>query len=171
MADFDSAVEKLLEIESPKLLDDPKTGEYSRFGVTLKTAAGLGLCMKDDRSYIDNLTPERATAFYRAAFWMPLRLDEVHDALVATKLLDMAVNMGMSRAVKIAQIACREMGQQIAVDGLVGERTIAAINACAADTLLCELRSFSRAFYMELVQKDPAKYAKYWEGWKARAAR
>jgi lysozyme family protein len=46
-----------------------------------------------------------AEVVYFVFFWMPLKLTEVFNQAIATAIFDMAVNMGMSRAVRFSQIA------------------------------------------------------------------
>jgi lysozyme family protein len=151
--------------EGSMLLDDPKTGEYSRYGITLQTAAALKLCQPGDKSFIDF-----AKAFYFDHFWVPLRLTVIFDQGVASKLLDMAVNMGQHEAVLIAQRACNALAPPtVVMDGRMGPGTITAINGHDGHEMLLELRAESLQFYRELVTKDPDKYEKYWEDWKERA--
>lgn len=169
MANFDLAFTFLMGNEGEKLLDDPKTGEYSRYGITLKTAAAFGLCRSDDKSFIGSLTEDRAKNFYLDYFWLPMKLASTYPQSIASKILDMGVNMGSTQAVKIAQRACNVFGAQLTVDGVVGYRTMMAINQLNSDHLLLELRAESLQFYRKLVTGDPEKYEKYWEGWKERA--
>lgn len=174
MATFDPAFEYLMENEdatrSGAITDNPKTGEYSKFGISLKTCAALKMCDADEKSYIDDLTIDRARDFYRIYFWMPLHLENLSQS-IATKLLDMSVNMGSTRAVKIAQAAANALGATLSPDGIIGWQTLAALNVCREHQLMLELTAESLQFYRRLVDSDPDKYGPDWEGWKARAER
>ncbi len=169
MANFDLAFAFLMGNEGEKLLDDPKTGEYSRFGITLATASGFKLCAPDDRSFIDDLTVDRAKDFYLDYFWKPMKLDNLRVQAVADKILDMGVNMGPTQAAKIVQRACAALGGRLAVDGVLGYGTVIVINVRDGNQLLLELRAESLQFYRDLVTGNPDKYEKYWEDWKERA--
>jgi lysozyme family protein len=172
MADFNQGFAFLMGDEGSTLLDDPKTGEYSRFGITLRTAAGLGICHPDDKEFIDALTEISAKAIYQEHFWAPLHLDCVREQQPASKLFDMAVNMGPYRAVKLTQQACNAVtapALSIATDGQMGHQTYLCMNVCKGDQLLLEMRAQSLQFYRDLVDSQPDKYAKYWNAWKARA--
>ncbi len=173
MADFLTAMRFVQGNEGSKLLDDPKTGEYSRFGITLATASGYGLCAPDDRDFILHLTQEKADAIYLEHFWTPLRLSDVNSQSVATKLLDMGVNMGSYRAVRICQQALNAIvaGGTLKEDGQMGPATVNTINCIIGVEVLLELRAKSLEFYQSLVKASPDKYAKYWETWKARATK
>lgn len=168
MAAFDPAFEALMSNEGTDITIDLQTREHSRFGITLKTAAGLGLCKPDDTAFIDGLSLDRAKDFYLDRYWRPLNLDKL-DQAIATKFLDMVVNMGGQRAVSIVQRACNALGARINEDGFFGMHTLQAIRNLNADQLLLELRAESLQFYRNLVDGDPGKYAKYWDGWKERA--
>jgi len=169
MADFSAGFAVIWRNESAELLDDRATGEFSRYGITLKTAASMGFCASKAYDYIRNLTEQDAKAFYLRAFWKPLLLDVVRDQAKANKIFDMAVNMGIGEAIRITQCALNDLHSTLAVDGKIGPRTLACINGADTFELLTELRANSLAFYHKLVDRDPAKYGKYWAGWKARA--
>jgi lysozyme family protein len=168
MAKFDQAAAFVLANEG-KALNDHATGEYSRCGITLALAVALKLCAPGEQSFIDQMTPARATEIYFDAFWRPLKLDAVFFASIGAKILDMAVNMGAPEAVTLAQRACNGLGATLSPDGAMGYMTLTALNKCEEFQLLTELRAESIAFYRKLVDKNPAKYAKYWDGWKERA--
>lgn len=168
MANFESAIGYVLVNEGSKLLDRrATTGEYSKYGISLKLASALGLCASDDYAYIDNLNVQSATEFYHMDVWIPL-LDQIAAQSVATKIFDMIVNMGQREAITLAQRACTALGATVKADGLAGYMTLTAINTCNAGQLVLELCAECVAFYKALVDKDPAKYQQDWESWKAR---
>lgn len=169
MASFDQAFVYLYGNEGSDLYKDARTGEYSRFGVTLKTAAALGLCAPGDRSFIEGLTEDRAKEIYLDHFWAPAKLSSIREQAVANKLLDMVVNMGPGQAVKLLQRALNALGATLSPDGLLGYQTLAAANAADGYQLLTELRATALQFYRNLVDQHPDLYANDWEGWKARA--
>ena len=171
MADFDIAFAALMKNEGVTLLDDPRTGEYSRYGLTAKTAMALLLCTAAGaREYIDALTLFTAHEVYRAHWWLPMHLYGLGDQAVATKLLDMGVNMGIPQAIKLLQEALNTLHLTVTVDGRMGPNTLVALVNADAPMLLIELRANATAFYHSLVNENPEKYAKYWDTWKARAA-
>jgi len=173
LASFDPAFDFLMSNEDPtrsgKVLDDPRTGEYSRFGITLKTAALLGLCRSGDKSWIDQLTEGRARSFYFSLFWETAPLERIVSQDIASKIFDMAVNMCPRRAAIITQRVCKALGRSLAIDGVLGVKTVNAINAVDSHQLRLELRAESVQYYANLVASDPGKYAKYFDGWKERA--
>jgi len=108
---FRKAVEIVLRHEGG-LVDHPADpGGLTNFGISQRAYPGLD---------IRNLTREQAAAIYHRDYWLPVKGDELPPE-VATVLFDMAVNMGVSRAVRLLQRSLN-----VPQDGLLGPRTIAA---------------------------------------------
>lgn len=170
MANFDQAFTILIEQrEGVDLFVDRQTGEYSKFGITLKTASALGYCKEGDRKWIENLTLAQAKDFYFREFWTPLLMEAVRDQAVANKIFDMAVNEGHEQATVLAQRALNGLGATLTPDGRMGPFTLAAINRADPHQLLLELRAECCAFYDRLIRQHSEKYAKYRDNWRKRA--
>lgn len=73
------------------------------------------------------LTDAEHDAIYLHQYWMPVRGDDLPSGLDAT-VFDFAVNSGVSRSVKTLQRALNAKGAGLAVDGQIGELTLAAID-------------------------------------------
>lgn len=168
-ANFDVAISFVLENERGMLFVDANSGEYSRYGITLKFAAAAGLCTPDDKIFIERMTATLASAIYLKFVWEPHGFGLIAHQQVATKLLDMCVNMGTAQAVKLAQRALAPLGRGVTVDGVLGRETIAALNAADEYELVQEMRAECCAFYGELANKNPERYGKYLKGWEMRA--
>ena len=74
---------------------------------------------------IPSLTLDQAQAIYRQSYWSPLQADALPKPL-ALIAFDAAVNCGVSRAITWLQAAA-----ECPVDGVLGPRTLAAIEAKA----------------------------------------
>lgn len=99
-------------------------GGATNFGITHKTlsqARGRRAGVEDVRQ----LSKAEAGAIYRQFYWEPIRAGEM-PAGVALAVFDLAVNSGISRAVRLLQST---LGAK--VDGVVGAHTLEA--ACRAD--------------------------------------
>lgn len=108
---FLRALELVLRHEGG-LVDDPRDpGGLTQFGISQRAYPNVD---------IRALTKLKAGEIYHADYWLPIRGDELPEA-VAIVLFDMAVNMGRDRAVRLLQRALN-----IPQDGLLGPRTIAA---------------------------------------------
>jgi lysozyme family protein len=108
------------------------------------------------------LTPDQIATFYRLAYW---RYDGIAAQPVATKILDMGVNMGSGTAVELAQ---KVLG--VTVDDAWGPASQAACNAQDSNALLARLAQVSSAHYRAIVAAKPAD-AKFLPDWLRRAAR
>jgi len=104
-------------------------------------------------------------------YWDTMRLAEVENQNVANKLLDMGVNMGVRQAAVYAQRAINALATvdaQVAEDGAIGPRTLAAINAAGPIAYYPLLREFSAAYYRHLAAVNPALVVNL-AGWLKRA--
>jgi lysozyme family protein len=111
------------------------------------------------------------------SFWGILRagrdamlLSEIEDQNVANKLFDMGVNMGVRQAALYSQRAVNASAgnARITEDGVMGEKTLAAVNAADPVTyrqMLCEL---SATHYEHVAAANPAQAVNL-KGWLARA--
>lgn len=104
-------------------------------------------------------------------YWNAMRLDEVENQNVANKLFDMGVNMGARQAALYAQRAANALvtvDARLAEDGVIGPRTLAAINAADPITYYQLLREFSAAYYRHVAAVNPAQAVNL-AGWLKRA--
>ena len=115
------------------------------------------------------MTRDQAIALYRSAFWDALRLGEIESQVIATKLFDLAVNVGKVAAVKILQRAINDVSSStagIAVDGVMGPATLNWTNSLPWDAVARALRLQAIAFYASI---PAAKSQPYLRGWILRA--
>jgi len=118
----------------------------SKFGIS---------AMSYPRLDIANLTLEQAADIYITDYLAPLGADRFADG-VAYQLLDFAVNSGPSRAAKAIQT---EIG--VKADGVIGERTRAAVNARSETDLIMLVN----AFRLNFLARQPAEWlAKFGPG-------
>jgi lysozyme family protein len=168
MASFDEAIRFVLRNEDPHLsgivTEDP--GGRTRFGIAEHFHPELGEGFYGAPA---EAALQAAREIYRIDYWRPIRGDELRDQGIATKLLDMAVNMGVRQAVVLCQRALNlNAVLRITEDGMLGPRTLEAINRSDATTLAAHLREASCAFYQHLAAVRPESQ-QYLRGWLARA--
>ena len=164
MAEFNKALEYALGSEGDWANDPDDHGGPTWRGLTLKLA----------QSYYPDLTEDTLRligqaefeSIFEREFW---RFGNLNSQRVASKIFDMAVNMGLHQALMLLQGRLNIGGAGLAVDGRYGPRTEAAINANQEDWILAGLCQASRDFYTSLIAKDPSQ-AKY-KGWFTRAAK
>ena len=148
---FDEIIEKVLEHEGG-IVDDPTdAGGLTNMGIS-------------QRAYPDEdirgLTVERAKELYKRDYWDRYRTGDLPDRLRHI-YVDMCINMGGGRAIKILQEACNSKNAtKIDVDGGIGPATIKA----ATNVEPFRLRAYRVMFYAELVMKKPEQ-ERFWVGW------
>ena len=151
--------------------DDP--GGATKFGVTIGTMRRLGIDNDGDgrvtASDVRKLTRKQARDIYVEHYFSRTSIDELPPALQAS-VFDMYVNSG-SNAVRILQRLLIDMGQKIAVDGMIGPQTIEACHiaqALAPDHLADAYGIARRNYYYALADRRPKsrKYARRRDGGK-----
>jgi lysozyme family protein len=167
MANFDEALTFVLRNEDPHLsgIVTEDSGGRTRFGIAERFHPELG---EDFYAAPLEIALEKAREIYRLDYWAAIRGDEIDDQRVATKLLDMAVNMGVRQAVVLCQRAVNADSGLLVEDGVFGPRTLRAMNQCEPEELLQHLREACAAFYQHLAAVRPEAQM-YLRGWLARA--
>ena len=129
---FLKAVEKTLLFEGG-FSDDPEdpgnwTGGKKGVGELKGTNHGISAMMFPDED-IANVSTEKARRLYYERFWKPLNLDLVtaDRAPVADLAFDINVNQGPAE--QLLQGALILLGHDIKLDGIVGPKTISALNS------------------------------------------
>jgi lysozyme family protein len=139
-------------------------------------AAGAKTAGRIDDKFADSPAMEQAvTAFYRVNFWAPIEALRLPDRL-SGKLFDAGVNMGTGGAAKLLQTAinARTPRANLAADGAIGPRTLAALGAILAGPngeaqVLAAFCSAQANRYRAIVQAKPSQ-GKFLNGWLKRAA-
>lgn len=113
--------------------------------------------------YNNAVVREMINEFYKKEFWDKARLDEVVSQQIANEIFVAGVNMGMKKAIMMAQVLVG-----VPADGLVGPKTLKAINIFD-DTVFDEMYDqLENAHYNAIIEANPSKRI-YAKGWKNRA--
>ena len=151
--------------------DDP--GGATNFGVTIHTMRRLGLDLDRDgvvtERDVRQLTREQATAIFIDHYFNRPRIAAL-PAVLQASVFDMYVNAG-GNAVRILQRLLRDMRIEVAVDGVIGPKTVLAASAGAAaapDHIADAYGIARRNYYYALADARPAsrKYARRLDGGK-----
>jgi lysozyme family protein len=170
MAEIQAAYPVIFGNEAGYVNDPKDKGGETMNGITRKNYpnwAGWGIVDKrkplnrgDRLPELDSLTKQ----FYKRTQWDTVKADAFDSQAVATFVCDWFVNSGM-HATKALQEAVG-----VAADGLVGDATIHATNACDEHELLAKLKLARVEFYHNIVDNDPTQ-KKFLNGWLARTER
>ncbi|MBV7409565.1 holin-associated N-acetylmuramidase [Maritimibacter sp. DP1N21-5] len=151
--------------------DDP--GGATNFGVTIHTMRKLGLDLnrdgRVDAADVRALTRSQATDIFVTHYFEGPGIARLPEVLQPT-VFDMYVNAG-ANAVRILQRLMAKIGYPLAVDGVIGPKTIAATreaHAAAPDLITDAYGIERRNYYYRLADQRPAsrKYARRRDGGK-----
>ena len=101
-----------------------------------------------------------AREFYKENFWDKLRLDEIRSDRIADLIFKFAVNVGIKRAVRYAQMVAN-----VRIDGIIGANTINALNTLDSKYFEERYKTEFIKFYDELVKRNPDKNSRFLNGW------
>jgi len=183
MADFSSVLKRVFGVEHSgvrNILHKNKTeNSYTFYGIfpytklksyhkiedairsttTLQEASEL--LSKDKELY------KEVEGFYWINFWMPMQLHKVNSDHKAAEILCFIINTGIGRKTKVVAEIQRLVGT--VQDGILGEKTIEALNVYSDDEFDVKFDKWEIMFYEELVKNNP-KLKIYSNGWRNRAA-
>jgi len=181
MASFDKAFEKLKKLEfknCSNVLHKNKTENYYTFaGVYQKYHTNLniwsmvvlykniGLELEDISKilYCNKEIWKEVKEVYKKEYWDKIKGDYIKNQHIADEIFIFAVNSGVETAVKTAQ---KIVG--VVPDGIVGPKTLRALNSYNSSLFDHEYDSMEINFYKRLVNKIK-KFKIYLTGWINRA--
>lgn len=151
---FDEAFTLLLGYEGGFSDHKADPGGKTQFGITEAVARAHGFT-GDMRT----LTRDEAKRIYRADYWEPVRADELPQQ-VRFDVFDGAVNSGVKQSVKWLQMAAGATA-----DGVIGPKTLAAINAQTPDRVAKRYNGYRLRF-----MKNLSNWPSFSRGWADRIA-
>ena len=153
---FKLAVTKLLAHEGGYVDDPEDPGGETKFGISKRSYPDLD---------IKNLTAEDAEKIYYIDWWLQYRYERIFNQRMVEKVFDLAVNMGARRAHILLQRAVVDSGgKYLYVDGILGPRTVEAVNSHPnPNYLMAELRLQAIRYYVSLDKP------RFFAGWVKRA--
>lgn len=101
---------------------------------------------------------------FKRGYWDGVRADEFNSFSVAVIVTGMAWGSGQRQAIKTLQQALNNLGKNVAIDGKIGLKTLAAANELNERILFDELIRLREAFFIA-ISKPGTKNAKYRKGW------
>jgi len=156
---FFQAVEVVLAHEGGYVNDPRDPGGETKYGISKRSYPSLDIA---------NLTREDAIAIYYRDWWQRYGYGRINDEAVATKVFDMAVNMGPATAHRLLQEALVFLGFAVDVDGIIGPQTIGGANKADPGRLLQVLRWLTAHHYYRIAAQRPQSRA-FLMGWLTRA--
>ncbi|MCC5962071.1 MAG: peptidoglycan-binding protein [Rhodobacteraceae bacterium] len=169
MQDVRRLAEEIVRREGGFVNDPDDPGGATNFGVTIHTLRRLRPGEKVGVDEVRRLTREEAIEIYLEHYFRGARIAELPEPLWPT-VFDMQVNAG-ANAVRILQRLLRDMGLEVAVDGMIGPQTIGAAHQAIdmAPAHLVDAYGIARRdYYYALADRRPAsrKFARRRDGGK-----
>jgi lysozyme family protein len=184
MSDFDLAIPTILQHEGLLVNDPTDPGGITNYGISLRYLKRLveqdpqslmNYCV-DHQGIIDaidirEMSQQQAIEIYKAQWWDRYNYSAILDQRLATKVFDLSVNMGSHAAHKLLQISCNNIAGKecLAVDGVLGARSIVIINNSDAATLLLQFKAEAVQYYRQLADRKTI-LKKFLHGWLNRVA-
>lgn len=163
---FENRADAVLNAEGPYTDDPDDSGGPTNRGISWDTWTTFALSMLGVEPTLDNLkklTKEQALIIYKNQYWDRIKADQIEDGDLRYLLFDFNVTSG-SISVKVLQRTINSLGGSIAIDGVIGNKTLALINSINSIDLYNKFKLNRQLFYSELVIRRP-KDTKYIDGW------
>jgi lysozyme family protein len=172
--EVDSLIEAVIAREGGYGADPADRGGATCWGITECVARQQGYAgpMRD-------LPKDEAVAIYRRLYWLRPKLDQIatRAPALAGELFDTGVNMGPAVAIGFLQRALNALNRgasdypDVVVDGLIGPKTLAALDGFLArrgteEVLARAVDALQGARYLELAEARPTDEA-FVYGWLA----
>ena len=155
---FKKFLDYIFEVEGGYTDDKNDRGGKTTWGITEEEARNFGYA-----GDMRNLTKDFAKNIYLKKYYLGNKLDKITDDRVALSIFDWAVNSG-GKGIKKAQIVANKFGANLVIDGIIGNKTLEAINAIDPETFLKEYHEMQRAFYKNLAARDSSQEG-FLKGW------
>ena len=167
MSDFDKAIPTIFDHEGKFANNPSDPGGPTNFGISLRFYHTIAGCEHATETDIKSLTKDAAAKIYKQYFWDKYHYGQIADQNIATKILDLCVNMGPSPTHILVQRAIRAaINIKLEEDGVMGVKTITAINMCKPNSLMPAIKAEAANYYRS-IRFDGA--SKFIMGWLARA--
>jgi lysozyme family protein len=157
MSRFEECLARVLKHEGGYVNDPLDSGGRTNLGVTQRVweeFVGHPVSEADMRA----LTPQKVAPMYKIKYWNPSYCAVLPKGLDYV-VFDFAVNAGTGRSVKTLQSAIGCVS-----DGVIGPRTMAAINNAEPKDLITKFSDARADFYQGIVARKPDQ-ARFIKGW------
>ena len=162
MANIELYIPKLLALEGGYVNDPADRGGATNMGITLGSWRSMGYD-KDGDGDIDvddirRLCRRDLEMFVENFFWKRWRADEIRDQKLAEMLVDWTWCSGRWGIVIPQRLL------QLTDDGIVGGKTLSAVNAADPGKFLIDLYNARLAFLRSIFRRDSSqlRFAKGW---------
>lgn len=140
-----------------------KIDEYKAQYYKTKPRTMLSTWINNSAKVVTEPTMDMVSMFYKTNFWDVMKLDAILDQQLANTVYDFAVNSGTDRAARTLQQAANDTGLvTLSVDGKIGAKSLAAINALNPQNVYMNYNRRREAFYRSIASGSQAQFLKSW---------
>lgn len=167
---IDQLIDDLIRREGGYVDNPNDKGGPTKYGITIKTLS-LWLAREATEADVRNLDKRTAHEIYYSWYYIKPGINSL-PAIIQPVMLDTCVNHGRQRAVKMLQTVLGNHGYGYsAIDGKLGDRTIAAAKAAAEDlgSRLVQYIVNRRVIVYENIVRHDETQRQFLGGWIARA--
>lgn len=157
---FEKYQEKIFDHEGGFVDDPVDAGGATNKGITLTTFAAYAeedLGIKPTLENLKSLSNEQASIIYKKRYWDKIKANEIENGSIAYMLYDFNVNAG-NNAIKSLQSVLVDLSKDVDIDGIMGKKTIDAINNTNAKELFDKFKQKRLDFYQSLVDNSVSRY-------------
>lgn len=162
---FASIFEYILMVEGGYSNDKADKGGKTKYGIIEVEARKYGY--KGD---MKDLTKDIAEDIYKNKYYLSNNLDKIKDKRVSLSIADWTINSGNWGTKKAQQTVNILKGDILVVDGILGEKSIQAINSINPEIFLTQYHELQRKFYHAIVEHNSSQKV-FLKGWLNRVAR
>lgn len=159
MAKFNAYIDELMQHEGGWSNHKFDPGKETKYGITLATWRAFGHDKDNDGDIdaedLEIITRDDAKAIYKPKYWDKVKGDSIQSQPVANIIFDHAVNAGVSRSAKMAQAVLKVEFEKsnLAVDGMIGPKTLAELNSVNAAQFHDEFKKLRKDYYNYLANR------------------
>ena len=161
---FEKIFDYLLMVEGGYSNDKYDAGGETKYGITEEDARKYGY-----KGRMRDLQLGIAKDIYNKNYYQKNCLNTLKSDKIALSVCDFIVNAGVWGAKK-AQAALNELGFDLRVDGILGTKSLAALNEVDENKFLEKYHDLQRRYYRVLVANKPSQ-KKFLTGWLNRVDR
>lgn len=161
---FDICFDRLIGIEGRYSNHKADKGGETMYGITLKVARANGY-----HDSMREMPVEVAKNIYRLKYWDLNSLDDIAriDDQIAFELFESGVNVGIKKATKWLQKCINITNETLAVDGIIGVKTLAALksrNKKQLKSIYTFMNAYQCYHYVSIIDKNETQNI-FFQGW------
>lgn len=157
MAKAEQLVPKLLRWEGGFVNDPDDAGGATNKGVTLATFRKF-YGESATVAQLKRISDEQWLHIFKVGYWNKFKADDINDQSLANLCVDWLYNSGIVAIKRVQKIV------GVVDDGIVGPKTIAAINAREPEPLFYQIRA-ARIAFVETIVRNKSSQRKFLQGW------